>query len=242
MSHDLDGIKMTILPPYEAPYKPVPQVTPFTYRDGITMIKKIELLQRYINRELVPFVNDNMEELGDAFETQVNALIEAVNAAIDMVINDSIEVQDPVVAALVANAESATNDAIEELNAAIMNNAASATRVITDALYAGKGTAVIAATDYGVIADGVTVNTTALQNALNAASTSKAGIVKLPLGTIVTGAITIPANVALVGAGKKLTIIKQSGTPSWLVTAAGTITSDVTILTATANREHHPKP
>lgn len=237
LSHDTDGTKMTTqIPPYVAPYKPVPQVTPLTYRDGITMLKKLELLQRYINKELVPFVNDNMEQLGDDFETQANALIEAVNAAIDMVINDSVEVQDPVVAELVANATSATNDAIEALNAAIMNNAASATRVITDGLYAGKGTAVIAATDYGVIGDGVTLNTTALQNAINAATIyGKAGVVKLPLGVILTGAITIPQNVSLVGAGKHLSIIKQSGTPAWLVTAAGTITPDVTVLTATAS-------
>lgn len=97
-----------LLPPYEAPYKPVPQVTPFTYRDGVTMLKKLELLQRYINKDLVPFVNDKTEELGDAFETQANALIEAVNAAIELVLEGSVEAQDPIIAALIADAESLT--------------------------------------------------------------------------------------------------------------------------------------
>src|SRR6187431_3400117 len=60
LSHDMDGGKMTtpILPPYVPPFKPVPQVTPFTYRDGVTMLKKLDGLGSYINKVLVPFVND----------------------------------------------------------------------------------------------------------------------------------------------------------------------------------------
>lgn len=104
-----------ILPEYSAPYKPVPQITPFTYRDGVTMLKKLELLKRYINKELVPFVNDNYSDLADAFEEQVNILIQQVNAAIDSIINNSIEVQDPVVAALLEDPDSATKIALNDI-------------------------------------------------------------------------------------------------------------------------------
>ncbi len=123
----MDGGKMTtpILPPYVPPFKPVPQVTPFTYRDGVTMLKKLDGIVRYINKELVPFVNENYSELAQAFQDQVNILIAQVNAALEAqtedvdqkiadltqfvndavqsIIDDSIQVQDPVVAALFTN-------------------------------------------------------------------------------------------------------------------------------------------
>jgi hypothetical protein len=106
-----------ILPPYVAPYKPLPQVTPFTYRDGTTMLKKLDGMGRYINRVLIPFVNDNYTALGDQFEEQVNILIEEVNNAISEIAG--VEVQDPVVAD-------------------IFNDTASQTRGVTDVLYAAK--------------------------------------------------------------------------------------------------------
>lgn len=130
-----------ILPPYEAPFKPVPQVTPLTYRDGVTMLKKLDDLKKYINRVIVPFVNDNFSELADEFEAQVNILIAQVNAALDaqsadvdqkisdletyvneqiaLIIGSSVEVQDDVVAA-------------------IFTNPTSDSRIVTDALYAEK--------------------------------------------------------------------------------------------------------
>lgn len=108
-----------ILPPYDAPFLPVPQVTPLTYRDGVTMLKKLEYLKRYINLILVPFVNENYEALAEAVEEQVNLLIIAVNEAIDSVINDSVDVQDSVVAG-------------------IFNDENSDTRAVTDVLYAAK--------------------------------------------------------------------------------------------------------
>lgn len=107
------------LPPYEAPFLPVPNVTPLTYRDGYTMLRKLDYIQRYINETLVPFVNENYEELAEAFETQANALIAAVNAAIEEVLNSSVEAQDPIIAEIFQDVESLT-------------------RQVTDALYADK--------------------------------------------------------------------------------------------------------
>ncbi len=101
-----------ILPDYSAPYKPVPNVTPFTIRDGVTMLKKVDYINKYIERILIPWINDNMEELGNDFEEQVNILIAAVNAAIQEVIDSSIEIQDPVVAQLIANINSDTYAAL----------------------------------------------------------------------------------------------------------------------------------
>ena len=92
-----------VLPDYAAPYKPVPNVTPFTIRDGATMLKKIDYINKYIDRVLIPWINENFAELADDFEEQVNILIAAVNAAIQLVIDDSIEVQDPVMRTILEN-------------------------------------------------------------------------------------------------------------------------------------------
>lgn len=173
----MDGIKMTIpLPPYVAPYKPVPQVTPFTYRDGITMLKKLELLQRYINKSLVPWVNENMAELADAFETQANALIEAVNAALEMqtgevdqkiadletyvneqvalIIGDSIQVQDPVVAGIMTDAESESRTVTDALYASteLVNEGRLSNEALTEKIAVDVNSmyAIVNAKDYGV--------------------------------------------------------------------------------------------
>lgn len=71
-----------VLPDYAAPFKPVPNVTPFTLRDGTTMLKKLDGMQKYIQRVLIPWINENFSDLADEFETQVNSLILQVNTAL----------------------------------------------------------------------------------------------------------------------------------------------------------------
>lgn len=104
-----------VLPDYAAPFKPVPNVTPFTIRDGATMLKKIDYINKYIDRVLIPWINENFAELANDFEEQVNILISQVNAAIDDVINSSIDVQDVAVAQLVAQSASETRNALNEI-------------------------------------------------------------------------------------------------------------------------------
>ena len=106
-----------VLPDYAAPFKPVPNVTPFTIRDGATMLKKIDYINKYIDRVLIPWINENFAELADDFEEQVNILIAAVNAAIQAVIDDSIELQDPVMAGIVADLESQTRELLDTIYA-----------------------------------------------------------------------------------------------------------------------------
>jgi len=123
-----DGIKVSIpnvsnttppIPPYMPPGGPMPNITPFTFRDGWTYLERYENLVKYINRVIIPFVNDNYTELADTFVEQVNLLIDAVNKAIEDILNSSIEIQDPLVAQ-------------------IFNDPASDTRAVTDVLYAAK--------------------------------------------------------------------------------------------------------
>jgi lysophospholipase L1-like esterase len=111
---------MTIpIPDYQAPFKPVPNVTPFSIRDGDTMLRKIDYINKYIERVLIPWIDENYALLGDQFETQVQLLIASVNAAIDMVINDSVDVQDPVVAGMIADSGSQTRTALNNVYATL---------------------------------------------------------------------------------------------------------------------------
>lgn len=105
------------IPPYVPEWGPAPQVTPFTYRDGRTYIQRLENLKRYIDRIIVPWVNENVEGLSDELTREINALIDQVNQAVQEIINNSITVQDSVVAG-------------------IFNDLESQTRVVTDGIYA----------------------------------------------------------------------------------------------------------
>lgn len=121
----MDGItEMTIpdpiqIPAYVPSFAPVPQITPFTYRDGTTMLNKLDAFSNYLNKVIVPFINDGNAALSAAVEEDINNMLTLVNEAVAAIINSSVEVQDVVVAG-------------------IFEDPASATRVFTDTLYASK--------------------------------------------------------------------------------------------------------
>jgi hypothetical protein len=117
-------VQTPAIPPYAPTFVQTTNITPFTYRDGATYLQILEGLRQYINRTIVPFVNENLDNLTDVFIEEVNKLIDAVNEAIEAIINSSIEVQDPLVAQLINDVNSLTRQAIEGLNYLIKPNAA----------------------------------------------------------------------------------------------------------------------
>lgn len=62
--------------------------------------------------------------------------------------------------------------------------------------------------DFGAVGNGVADDTSAVQNAISAASTAGGGVVFLPPGTYLTGQINLAANVELRGFGMGVTTIK----------------------------------
>jgi hypothetical protein len=89
---------------------------------------------------------------------------------------------------------------------------------------------VYAAVAYGVVADGVTVNTVALQNAISAASNAGGGIVLLPEGRIRTGSVRVQgSNVVVQGVGAGTVLSFMSGNPSTASDRCITVNSDARI-------------
>lgn len=83
---------MTIVPPvppiipdvvqYARPGTIVPNVTPFTYRDGITYLEFLESLNTYVTKTLVPFFNTSFDALEEKWGDDMEEFVVAVNAAL----------------------------------------------------------------------------------------------------------------------------------------------------------------
>ena len=222
---------MTIpLPPYEAPFLPVPQVTPLSYRDGLTMLKKLDAMTRYINKDLVPWVNENYSELAEEFQTQVNILVEAVNEAIESVINGSVTVQDPIIAQLINTADSLTRVAlngifqsISGLDSAVAGKitAPSTTRDALDKRYGDW----INVKAYGAVGDGIANDSTAILAA--AAAAGQTGILYFPKGTYLFNQ-TITGVRGIRGDGRARTTLQYAG-----------ITTAIRLSTTVGTRTYH---
>lgn len=164
---------------------PMTQIQPFTYEDGITFAEILYALKTYIEKTLVPYIIEQTGEIDERIatliatvdnalavqEAAVNAalaeqsannaqaiadMIAYVNAQVQAIIEDSIQVQDPVMAG-------------------IMGDDDSATRGITDPLYGPTAASEAYGTAAGVVfpegaALGVPLSHDSLQAALTAAA------------------------------------------------------------------------
>lgn len=182
------------IPPYVPSYVPYTNITPFTYRDGITFLQKTESFQTYINDVLIPWVSSNVTILGDEFAAQVNTLITTVNnalatqdAEVDQKITDLTKYVDDTMAQVVADGIQLQDPVM----AGIIQTPTSQSAVALNQLYKRKAYEPLNILDYGAIGDGVTINTTAIQAALDAAAlVTPPRAVTVPAGTFI---VDIPA-------------------------------------------------
>lgn len=70
---------VNLISDYIPPFSPLPNIAPFTYKDGETYLSTLDRLRTYCNTVLVDFINTNFTELSESFTTEVNTLIAQVN-------------------------------------------------------------------------------------------------------------------------------------------------------------------
>jgi hypothetical protein len=223
---------VNIISDYIPPFASLPNIAPFTYKDGETYLSTLDNLRTYVNTTLVTFVNTNYQSLGDAFTLEINALITTVNATVTAMNGDVVSVQalhDQVAALVVianndvtAAANSATASSASAAAALIdANNALADVATIQAALtgYVQKGKLVLNVKDapYNAVGDGVADDTAAVQAALNAANGS---IVFFPQGIYgISAPLILTDNTILTGIGQSLypnfTTDWQNAVPSW---------------------------
>jgi len=127
------------------------------------------------------------------------------------------------------------------VNADINASAAIATSKLAPVTATGSTTArtlenrfadVVNVKDFGAVGDGVTNDTTAIQNAITIVGTSGGGIVYFPSGTYLSSGVSIINDaVHIIGSGKESTIVKYVGTSASAVFVFGQAVSGTGALT-----------
>jgi len=112
--------------PFPYSITPLSNITPFTYTDGLTFLEKLEMMREWLNASLVPEFNAGIENAIAEYQAGIlnaeNSVTETKagwQALFDeFMVNVAAELQalnDAAVAVLVADEESALNDALETL-------------------------------------------------------------------------------------------------------------------------------
>lgn len=133
----------TLIPPYVYPGDATANVQPWTMRDGMSAEQRFRNLLKYINLEIVPFIQTNVSAVATSFETEVNKLIADVNEAL---LSQDAEVDTKLLALTTyvdAQVEAIINNSItvtDPMMRDIVNNPVSLTRIALNAIYQAKGT------------------------------------------------------------------------------------------------------
>ena len=94
-------------------YPSYSNITPFTYQDGQTFSKMLEELIQYIDGTLTTETDANTQALVDAWKSSVEELIE-------LVLNNSIELQDPLLATIIVDETSEARVALDTILATLI--------------------------------------------------------------------------------------------------------------------------
>ena len=166
---------VNIISDYIPPFSPLPNIAPFTYKDGETYLSTLDNLRTYVNTTLVDFINTNFTELSDSFTTEVNTLIDQVegrlseqnttvtdqvqvltdyvNTQVTAIINSSVVVADPLMVTILEDVTSAFRIALND--------------IITVSLASINDTLTTLDNDFTTLNDSFTTLTTNVNNSLS---------------------------------------------------------------------------
>lgn len=209
-----------VLPPYNWPNTPVPHVTPFTFRDGYSYEQRFRRLVKYLNDEVIQYINENVPGLAQQFVDEVNRLITEFNE-ITADITDSSAIAVAAAEAAEASAllaEQYASDAANIQDAAItgiFNNAASQFRQAANAAYATKATQTTVET--GRLSS-ATLDARFTAKADQSALTTLSGTVTTLSGTVTSLGTDVDAVEATV-ASMNAAVTANTANVGWLYTA-----------------------
>lgn len=140
------------IPEFIWPNGPAPTVQPFTYKDGLSYLDRLDLVVRYMNRSIVTFVNDNVGGVTDTFTVEVNRLIGEVNDALDAQkteVDTNLATQNAEVDAKITALETYVNEQValiigdsvsiqDSIVATLIADPASLARIAGDLVWADK--------------------------------------------------------------------------------------------------------
>lgn len=112
---------------------PMAQITPFTYREGATLVYKIHQLQRWLLEVLMPWAENESQEVRDWLEAQIQVMLNIINqnkadwdqkfADLEEHISSLIaELNDSAVSGLIADTTSQTHTSLDSTSANLAND------------------------------------------------------------------------------------------------------------------------
>lgn len=140
-------------------FRPYNNITPFTYRDGVTYLEVLEGLKSWITDTLVPHLDTEYLALSDTWQVEVVDLITTVNDALvaqgvdvterlailstefsdlyTAIINNSVIVQDSVIGASLTDVNSASRTSLNDIIASAISGDIGRESAATAAAIAG---------------------------------------------------------------------------------------------------------
>ncbi len=121
---------VTIAPAFNPDRSVFTPVRPLVYEDGLTILEYLKILQKWINSQLITHINDELKLFQEAVDKLIIAVDKALqdqkeeisdllaqqiaefNEILSQVINNSVELQDPVMAGIVSDIDALTSQAL----------------------------------------------------------------------------------------------------------------------------------
>ena len=146
-------------------------ITPFTYRDGLTYLEVLEGLRTWIYDVLVPHIDTEIGGLSVDWTANVDLMLANTMAQLeaqDIAMSTKVSEMTAYVDTAVLDIINATITVSDPIMTAVIDNVASVFRERLTTMFVGKGTLVTNVKEYGAKGVGFTNDTVAINAAIAA--------------------------------------------------------------------------